>query len=124
MELVLIFVITLLVTLSLVLALLFGKAPTYRPSRDRVVSLLESVLSGEAQPSQWDLFLGMPIQHDALLEQARVRAVILHEGLDGVARAREGIDGYIYDRAGREQIAEILLELKFAIQNEPVTREF
>jgi hypothetical protein len=124
MELLIIFLITLLVTLTLVFALLFGKAPTYRPSRERVIELLESVLSGQAQPSQWDLFIGMPIQHDELLEQTRVRAVMLHEGLNGVARAREGIDGYIYDRAGREQIAELLSELKFAIQNEPVTREF
>ena len=124
MELLLIFVITLLVTLSLVFALLFGKAPTYRPTRESVIELLESVISGQAQASQWDLFIGMPIQHDELLEKTRVRAVMLHEGLNGVARAREGIDGYIYDRAGREQIAEILSELKFAIQNEPVTREF
>jgi hypothetical protein len=124
MELLLIFVITLLATLSLVFALVFGKAPAYRPARESVIELLESVISGQAQPSQWDLFIGMPIQHDELLEQTRVRAVMLHEGLNGVARAREGIDGYIYDRAGREQLAEILSELKFAIQNEPVTREF
>jgi hypothetical protein len=124
MEIILIFVITLFVTLTLVFALLFGKAPTYRPSRDKVIELLESVVSGTAHPSQWDMFLGMPIQHDVLLEKTRVSAVVLHEGLNGVPRAREGIDGYIYDRAGREQISEILLELKSAIQNEPITREF
>lgn len=40
MELLPVFLITLLFSLGLVLALTFGKAPTYRPSRDQIVALL------------------------------------------------------------------------------------
>lgn len=124
MELLPVFVITLLFSLGLVLALSFGKVPTYRPSRDQVVGLLQAVLDGSASHSQWDLFIGMPIQHDEALEAARVECVILHEGLDGSDPAREGIDGYIYDRAGREKIARILENLQRVIEKAPITREF
>lgn len=124
MELVPVFLVTLLFSLGLVLALTFGKAPTYRPSREQIVALLESVLEGTARQSHWDLFIGMPIQHDEALEAVRVQCVTLHEGLDGSDPAREGIDGYIYDRAGRERIASILQNLRKVIEKSPVTREF
>lgn len=124
MELVPVFLVTLLVSLGLVLALSFGKPPTYRPSREQVVELLEAVVAGTARPSHWDLFIGMPIQHDAALEAVRVECVTLHEGLDGSAPAREGLDGYIYDRAGRARIADILQNLRRVIEKTPVMREF
>ena len=124
MELLPVFVITLLFSLGLVLALSFGKVPTYRPERDQVVQLLQGLLEGTISASQWDLFIGMPIQHDELLEAVRVKCVTLHEGLDGSDPAREGIDGYIYDRAGRERIAKILDDLHSIIRESPITREF
>lgn len=124
MELLPVFFITLLFSLGLVLALSFGKAPTYRPSREQVVELLQAVLEGRARQSHWDLFIGMPIRHDEALEAVRVECVTLHEGLDGSAPAREGLDGYIYDRAGRERIADILQNLLDVIKKTPVTREF
>lgn len=124
MELVPVFLVTLLFSLGLVLALTFGKAPTYRPSREQIVSLLESVLEGTARQSHWDLFIGMPIQHDEALEAVRMQCVILHEGLDGSDPAQEGLDGYIYDRAGRERIATILQNLRDVIEKSPITREF
>ena len=124
MELVPVFLVTLLFSLGLVLALTFGKAPTYRPTREQIVTLLEGVLAGTARQSHWDLFIGMPIQHDEALEAVRVQCVTLHEGLDGSDPAREGLDGYIYDRAGRERIARILQNLRDVIEKSPVTREF
>ncbi len=124
MELLLVFVVTLLFSLGMVAALTFGKAPTYRPSREQVVELLEALLAGTAQQSRWDLFIGMPIQHDEALEAVRVQCVTLHEGLDGSEPAREGLDGYIYDRAGRDRIATILEDLRIVIAKTPVTREF
>lgn len=124
MELIPVFIVTLLFSLGLVLALSFGRAPTYRPSRDQVVGLLQALLDGTASASQWDLFIGMPIQHDEVLESVRVECVTLHEGLDGSAPAREGLDGYIYDRAGRERIARILEDLQRVIREAPITREF
>lgn len=124
MELLLVFSVTLIFSIAMVVALTFGKAPTYRPSREQIVALLESVLDGTARQTHWDLFIGMPIQHDEALEAVRVDCVTLHEGLDGSAPASEGIDGFIYDRAGRERIAQILDKLRLVIEKTPVTREF
>jgi len=124
MEILPVFLVTLLVSLGVVLALTFGRAPTYRPTREQIVSLLEGVLDGSARQSHWDLFIGMPIQHDEALEAIRVECVTHHEGLDGAPPAREGLDGYIYDRAGRERIAAILQSLRAVIEKSPVTREF
>ena len=118
-----VFILTFLVSLGLILALTFGRAPTYRPTREGVVKLLEQVVSGEADARRWDLFLGMPIQHDEALEGIRVRCVVFHEGLDGQAPASEGLDGQIYDRAGREKISTILEDLRRIIRESPVTIE-
>lgn len=124
MELIPVFFVTLLFSLGLVLALSFGKAPTYRPDRDQVIQLLEELLDGSASVSKWDLFLGMPIQHDEALEAVRVKCVTLHEGLDGSDPAREGIDGFIYDRAGRAKIEIILADFRLVIEKTPVSRQF
>ncbi len=123
-ELILAFVLTFLVLIGLVLALKFGRVPSYRPDRDSVLKLLHQVVDGTADVRRWDLFLGMPIQHDEILESVRVQCVVLHEGLDGQPPAREGLDGQVYDRAGREKIAEILTELEKTLSEEPITREF
>lgn len=124
MELLLVFVVTLLVVLTLVGTLAFGRAPAYRPEREQIVDLLQGVLDGTTNPVRWDLFIGMPIQHDEALESIRVQCVILHEGLEGGAPAAEGLDGYIYDRAGRERIREILEELRQIIRDTPVSIDF
>lgn len=124
MELIPVFFITFLFSLGLIVALSYGKAPTYRPEREQVVVLLESLLDGTASQSHWDLFIGMPIQHDEALEAVRVKCVTLHEGLDGSDPAREGIDGFIYDRAGRAKIETILVDFRKVIDQTPITRQF
>ena len=124
MELLPVFLVTLLVVVALVLALAFGRAPTYRPTREQIIALLEGVLDGTTDHVRWDLFIGMAIQHDEILEAARVQCVILHEGLDGQIPARPGLDGFIYDREGRERIKEILDELKQIIREAPIDVEF
>lgn len=124
MSIVPVFLVTLLVTLLLFLALVFGRTPSYRPTRESTIQLLDALLEGKASIPAWDLFLGTPILSDALLEEVRVDCVNLHEGLNGVPKAREGIDGFIYDRKGRERIKTILCQLHKKIDAEPVTREF
>jgi hypothetical protein len=119
-----VFIFTLLATLLLVVALTFGRTPSYRPTRRSVINLLERVLSGEAEVTEWDLFLGLPIQSDPLLEEARVQCLSIHEGLDGEQKASEGLANYLYDRKGRERIANVLERLKKAIKKEPTIREF
>ena len=123
-ELVPIFLVTLLVTTGLVLALTFGRPPTYRPTRKTVLSLLNRVVEGTADSRLWDLFLGLPIQHDEFLESIRQQCVTMHEGLDGSAPAGEGLDGQIYDRAGREKIQTLAAKLEKQMSKDPILREF
>lgn len=124
MELLLVFTITLLVVVGLVLALAFGRPPTYRPSRRDVMRLLQEVAEGRAQEEKWYLFLSLPVMHDPLLETLRQRCLVIDEGDDTQAPSAPGINGCIYDKAGRAQIAALALELDGVIQKEPVYREF
>ncbi|TCK05891.1 hypothetical protein [Marinobacterium mangrovicola] len=123
-EFVLVFVLTLVILLVLVCFLSFGRAPTYRPSREEIRDILAGVLNRTTSVEAWDMFLGMPIIHDAELEQLRRRCISIHEGLDGEPAASGGMDGYLYDRAGRERIKQVLDELERIIRESPVTREF
>lgn len=123
-EFVLVFGLTLTFLLVLVLFLSFGRAPAYRPSREEVRNILAGVLNRTTSVEAWDMFLGLPIIHDAELEQLRRRCISIHEGLDGERAAGGGMDGYLYDRAGRERIQQVLDELDRIIREAPITREF
>lgn len=117
-EFIAVFVVTLFVLIMLVLGLHFGKPPTYRPEREQVIQLLKSISRGNGRSETWALFLGVPIHHDLLLEGARQKCLLIDE------QASEGLAGAVYDKAGREQINNVLTELLAAIEKEPVTREF
>lgn len=78
-EFLVVFVVTLVVILGVTLALVFGKAPVYRPTRDSVQALMTQVLEGEASDQQWQFFLDMPIRHDPELEQLRLECVRMQE---------------------------------------------
>lgn len=119
-----IFLVTLALLLVLALGLAFGRAPTYRPERESVRELLVSVVEKRAQSGAWELFLGLPIVHDPELEKIRRRCLAVHEGDDEHPPARAGLGDAIYDRAGRERLAQVLTELEHLIAETPVYREF
>ncbi len=124
MEFLSVFVLTLIVLVGLVLLLQFGRVPSYRPTRHAVRELLAGVLARSTSSEAWEMFLGLPIVHDEELEQIRRRCLQIHEGDGRQPAAGEGIDGYLYDRAGRERMAQVLAELDRLIAAEPVYREF
>ncbi|MBR9883209.1 MAG: hypothetical protein GYB21_05960 [Oceanospirillales bacterium] len=119
-----VFVFTLILLVLLVVFMRFGRLPTYRPSRDDVRKLLAGVLERTTSVEAWELFLGLPISHDPELEAIRRRCLAIHEGLDGERAAGTGLDGYLYDRAGRARIAEVLEQLDELIRTSPITKEF
>jgi hypothetical protein len=119
-----VFALTLLLLVLLAGFIGFGRAPTYRPSRQQIRILIAGVLGRTTSAEAWDLFLGMPILHDPELEEIRRRCLEIHEGSDGERAAGGGIDGYLYDRAGRERIARVLETLDELIRHTPVYREF
>lgn len=123
-EFVLVFALTLIFLVVLVVFLSFGRAPTYRPSREQVRTLLAGVLDKTTSVEAWDMFLGLPIVHDAELERLRRRCIDIHEGIEGERAAGTGLDGYLYDREGRERIQQVLDELDRIIREAPITKEF
>ncbi|WP_305856414.1 hypothetical protein [Balneatrix alpica] len=98
--------------------------PSYRPSRSKVEELLQGLIDGYTSREEWELFIGMPIQHDPELEAIRVRCVALEEGDDQHPPYPHGINGYLYNRAGREAAKLILQEVKTLKANEPYGRDF
>lgn len=119
-----VFVLTLLLFVVLVGLIGFGRAPTYRPQRQEVRALIAGVLDRTTSADAWGMFIGLPILHDPPLEEIRRRCVEIHEGLDGEPAASEGINGYLYDRSGRERLAAVLAQLDELIRHTPVYRSF
>lgn len=124
MEFIAAFVVSLLILCLTAAALHFGRSPTYRPSRQEVLALLQGVLDGSTSRQRWDLFIGLPMHHDPELEEIRRRCLMLQEGDDDEAAAGEGLDGYLFDRAGRQRLGRIVDDLRTLIAKEPVYREF
>ncbi|MCV6604756.1 MAG: hypothetical protein OIF34_05595 [Porticoccaceae bacterium] len=104
------YLITLILTLSLVAAALWLFArigtPVYRIQRDNVVTLLQMVVDGTATESDWDVFLGVPIQHDGELEQVREHCAEISE------REFIGGSGKLFTERGIAEITEVLESLK------------
>lgn len=119
-----VFIFTLILLVLLVVFMAFGRLPAYRPTRGQVRDLLAGVLDRSTSVESWELFLGLPISHDPELENVRRRCLAIHEGMDGERAAGSGLDGYLYDREGRERITRVLADLDELIRNEPITREF
>lgn len=79
LEFLLVFAVTFLVILGVTMALVFGKAPVYRPTKEEIQVLLTSLLDGTLAEQEWQFFLDMPIRHDAELETIRERCLQLQE---------------------------------------------
>ncbi|MGH1440190.1 MAG: hypothetical protein ACRBBR_08785 [Cellvibrionaceae bacterium] len=78
---------TILVTVVLtvvILALLFGlflwvKMPFYRVDKDKMVKVLEMVLTGQARENDWRMVFDMTIRHNPELESLRQQALEIEE---------------------------------------------
>lgn len=122
MEFIAVFLVTLLIITGLAVSLVFGRTPTYRPSRQDILALLQGVASNEANEDAWQLFLGMPILHDPDLEIIRQQCLVVDEGDDDTPPAASGL--HIYGRDGRERIGKIAENLVILIAKEPSYKEF
>lgn len=124
MELLVSFLATLILLAVLFLVLRRARAPAYRPSRRRVLALLEGVAKKQTSRDAWDLFVGLPILHDPELEQIRRRCLILTEGDFLTPPCPSGIGGYLFNRDGRARIEAICADLRELIRQEPFSRSF
>lgn len=122
MEFIAVFLVTLLILVGVVVALLLGRSPTYRPSRQEVLELLRAVQNDEAEEERWYLFLGMPVLHDPELEQIRQHCIAVDEGDENCTASPSGLK--IYAKEGRERIGKFADKLEVLIAKEPVFRDF
>lgn len=123
-EILITFLLSLVVIGALAWVMSRGQNRRYQPTRSDIVALLQSVLEGRAQRSQWDLFIGYPLYHDPELELFRLRCVALTDGDPDTEAMGSGIGGYLFNKAGREQLAEVLSELQQLIADEPYQQDF
>lgn len=72
----------LFITLFLLLLLTFGLllvfrrgGPAQRLTRADAVRVLEDVLAGRASDAQWLVFMGLPVRHDPVLVEVRLRCL-------------------------------------------------
>lgn len=117
-------IITSLVLGSLIWVLARTQVPTYRPTRKSVSELLQKVVDGEATTHAWDMFIGYPILHDPDLELVRRQCIVISEGDEEHPGYPSGLGDNIFNRAGREKIAEVLEEMKELIEEEPFQKDF
>jgi hypothetical protein len=87
-EFLVVFIVTLLIVTGVAAALVFGRAPVYRPDTEHIQSLLTRMLEGSLPETEWDFFIGMPIRHDESLEVIRTQCSETYEQYS--IRARSG----------------------------------
>ncbi|SEQ90508.1 hypothetical protein SAMN03080615_03199 [Amphritea atlantica] len=124
MEFFVVFLVSLFILMLLVVGLLFGRPPTYRPDREYVLKLMQGVEDRSTTEQAWSLFVHTPITHDADLEEFRRRCYKLDQGeVDNIASG-PGLNGYLYDLKGRDYIKQLAAELQEFIRNAPLTVNF
>jgi len=122
MEFFVVFFVCFVVLLGVALAFVFGKPPTYRPARRDILQLFVDVMEKKDALSRWDMFLSIPITHDAELEQIRLSCLSIVNGIDDFTS--KGIDGAILNKEGRVQLRVIAARLNKLIEAEPDSRLF
>lgn len=124
MEFIIVFVVSAIFLSLIGVAMAFGKSPGYRPDRTYVLTLLKGIEDQTTSSQAWDMFIGYPISHDPELENIRRWVVAMHEGTDGYKPAREGINGFVYDRESRSRLNLVIIQLEKLINETPITKSF
>ena len=123
-EILITFILSLVVIGALAWVMARGQRSSYQPTRADIVALLQAVLGGSAHRNQWDRFIGFPLSYDPELELIRLRCVALTDGDPDTEPMGAGIGGYLFNRQGREQLAEVLAQLQQLIADEPYQQDF
>jgi hypothetical protein len=123
-EFLIVFVVSLLLLLLLTVALLFGRSPVYRPSREDAYQMLTTLCEGILDNGQWGLFIGLPIRHDPELEEIRLQCYELELQAEENKDVLFGSGAYRYNAVGMARLELIRLKLKSLIDNTPTYRSF
>ncbi len=104
--------ITLLFTLFIVCALFYLfvrlKTPYYRVDKQRMVRILEMVLTGQATDNDWQMTFSMTIRHSPVLESIRLECVDIEEQY----YIGDQRPPYLFSHDGLTELKKILHKLK------------
>lgn len=84
--------------------------PTRTLTREQAVRVLEDVLAGRARDTDWLVFMGMPVRHDTVLLEVRLRCAEIEQRWfvgEGTHRAP-----HIFKREGLTEIERLLRWLR------------
>ena len=105
MSLLLTLVATFIFVLIAVLIFLRTGPPVYRLEKENVVELLRLVLNGNATTNDWEVFLGLPIRHNEILENIRLRCQVISK-VEGTNHPSD-----LLTEQGIKKIQKLLIEL-------------
>jgi hypothetical protein len=104
--------VTLLLSLLIASALFFlfrwVKTPYYRVDRQRMIDILEMVLTGQATENDWRLTFGMSIRHQPVLEPLRQQCLDIEEKYF----IGESKPPYLFSKEGLTELEKVLALLK------------
>ncbi len=112
------YVLTLALTLAVVLVAMWVfirvGTPVYRLQRENIVSLLRLLVSGRATRQDWDVFVAIPIRHDALLRDIQERCITIAQ------TEFTGGPGLLFSTQGIARLECLLKELAPEVETTPL----
>lgn len=103
---------SLIIIASLLALFLWVKTPYYRVDRDRMIKVLEMVLTSQATENDWRTVFDMTIRHDPELETLRQQACEIEEehfiGMSPRANRSESL----FSKEGMRELEKLLQTLK------------
>lgn len=124
MDFLVVFLVCLAVLLLLTVTLLFGRQPSYRPSRHQALEMASLLCEGRLPPEKWSLFIGIPVVHDPELELIRRDCYELEVAAEHGDGCRMGAGRLRYDEAGMLRLQCLRKRLEQLVQSTPVSRWF
>ncbi len=106
------FFVTILLTvvIATLLFVLFRwiKMPVYRMTRERLIHVLEMVITGQATENDWQVLMAVTIRHDEVLEQVRERCLAIEEHYYIGDRRPP----YLFTEEGLVELKQLLIQLR------------
>lgn len=108
------FIVTVLLSfIVLVVALVLFRyvgVPVYQVRAVNVQAFLSLAISGQATPLDWDVFIGIPIRHDAELDKIRCECAMLENEIT----ERQG--KLVFSESSRQKLTNLLQQVELKIE--------
>jgi hypothetical protein len=99
------------IILAIALALFrYAGVPVYQVRAVNVQAILKLAISGQATPPDWDVFVSIPISHDAELDKIRCECAMLADEIT----ERQG--KLVFSEPSRHTLANLLVQVELKIE--------